>query len=50
MQVNLLRFRAAGTVRANGLPVSSSRAGFQAGADLSGVRFTNADCNCKRKC
>jgi len=36
------RFRAAGTVRANGLPVSSSRAGFQAGADLSGVTLTNA--------
>ena len=38
------RFRTAGTVRENGLPVSSSRGGFQAGADLSGVRFapTNA--------
>ena len=36
------RFRAAGTVRANGLPVSSSRGGFQAGADLSGVTLTNA--------
>ncbi len=36
------RFRPAGTVRANGLPVSSSRAGFQAGADLSGVTFKNA--------
>jgi len=36
------RFRAAGTVRANGLPVSSSRAGFQAGANLSGVAFTDA--------
>ncbi|MDA9341212.1 TonB-dependent receptor [Gammaproteobacteria bacterium] len=37
------RFRAAGTVRENGLPVSSSRAGFQAGADLSGVTLTNAN-------
>ena len=37
------RFRTAGTVRANGLPVSSSRAGFQAGADLSGVSLTNAE-------
>ena len=36
------RFREGGTVRANGLPVSSSRAGFQAGADLSGVTFTDA--------
>ena len=36
------RFREGGTVRANGLPVSSSRAGFQAGADLSGVAFTDA--------
>ena len=35
------RFRTAGTVRENGLPVSSQRAGFQAGADLSGVRFAN---------
>ena len=35
------RFRTAGTVRENGLPVASSRAGFQAGADLSGVRFAN---------
>lgn len=37
------RFRPAGTVRANGLPVSAGRAGFQAGADLSGVTFLNAD-------
>ena len=37
------RFRAAGTVRENGLPVSSSRAGFQAGADLSGVTLANAN-------
>ena len=36
------RFRAAGTVRANGLPVSSARAGLQAGANLSGVAFTDA--------
>jgi len=34
------RFRAAGTVRANGLPVSSSRGGFQPGANLSGVTLT----------
>ena len=36
------RFRPAGTLRDNGLPVSSSRAGFQAGADLSGVTLGNA--------
>ena len=36
------RFRPAGTVRANGLPVSSAREGFQAGADLSGVTFKDA--------
>jgi len=36
------RFRAAGTVRDNGLPVSSSRGGFQAGADLSGATLSNA--------
>ena len=36
------RFRAAGTLRDNGLPVSSSRAGFQAGADLSGATLNNA--------
>ena len=35
------RFRPSGTVRENGLPVNSSRGGFQAGADLSGVRFAN---------
>ena len=35
------RFRPSGTVRDNGLPVNSSRGGFQAGADLSGVRFAN---------
>ena len=37
------RFRSAGTVRQNGLPVSSSRAGFQAGADLSGATLLKAD-------
>jgi len=37
------RFRAAGTVRANGVPVSAGRAGFQAGADLSAVNFIPAD-------
>jgi len=36
------RFRPAGTVRQNGLPVNSLRGGFQAGADLSGVNFINA--------
>ena len=37
------RFRPAGTVRDNGVPVSAQRAGFQAGADLSGVTFLDAD-------
>lgn len=37
------RFRPAGTPRANGTVVSSNREGFQAGADLSGVTFVNAD-------
>lgn len=37
------RFRPAGTVRANGEPVSAGRAGFQAGSDLSGVTFLEAD-------
>ena len=37
------RFRTAGTVRQNGLPVASSRAGFQAGANLSGVNLINAN-------
>jgi iron complex outermembrane receptor protein len=37
------RFRPAGTVRANGVPVSEQRAGFQAGADLSDVTFIEAD-------
>ena len=36
------RFRKEGTVRQNGLPVSSSRAGFQAGADLSGATLLSA--------
>ncbi len=37
------RFRTAGTVRQNGVPVSTGRQGFQAGADLSGVNFILAD-------
>jgi outer membrane receptor protein involved in Fe transport len=37
------RFRGAGTLRANGEPVSANRAGFQAGADLSGVTFQSAN-------
>ena len=37
------RFRPAGTVRQNGLPVNSSRGGFQAGADLSGATLLKAD-------
>ncbi|MCB2087895.1 MAG: TonB-dependent receptor [Sphingomonadaceae bacterium] len=37
------RFRPAGTVRANGVPVSTLRGGFQAGADLSAVNFIAAD-------
>ncbi|RBP50664.1 TonB-dependent receptor [Arenicella xantha] len=37
------RFRPQGTVRANGVPVSADRAGFQSTADLSGVQFINAD-------
>jgi len=37
------RFRAAGTVRQNGLPVAASRGGFQAGADLSGATLLKAD-------
>ena len=40
------RFRAGGTVRQNGLPVSSSRAGFQAGADLSKCYTFKCTCNC----
>jgi outer membrane receptor protein involved in Fe transport len=37
------RFRPAGTVRANGVPVAPRRAGFQAGANLSNVNFNVAD-------
>ncbi|MEO0982609.1 MAG: TonB-dependent receptor [Pseudomonadota bacterium] len=37
------RFRPAGTIRDNGVPVADFRAGFQAGADLSGVNFIEAD-------
>jgi len=37
------RFRSAGTVRPNGVPVAPRRAGFQAGADLSAVNFEVAD-------
>lgn len=37
------RFRPEGAVRSNGVPVAASRAGFQAGADLSGVTFLEAD-------
>lgn len=37
------RFRPVGTVRANGLPVSSGRAGFQSTDDLSGVNFLQAN-------
>lgn len=37
------RFRPAGAVRRNGEPVSAGRAGFQAGSDLSGVTFLDAN-------
>ena len=37
------RFRPEGTVRANGVPVSAQRAGFQSTADLSQVQFIAAD-------
>lgn len=37
------RFREAGTVRDNGLPVSPGREGFQANADLSNVTFLAAN-------
>lgn len=37
------RFRPAGTVRANGVPVSAIREGFQAGADLSNVNMAVAN-------
>ncbi|MBT8443289.1 MAG: TonB-dependent receptor, partial [Gammaproteobacteria bacterium] len=36
------RFRPEGTPRANGVPVSAQRAGFQGTADLSGVTFLEA--------
>ena len=37
------RFRPAGTVRSNGVPVADFRGGFQAGADLSNVKFNTLD-------
>lgn len=37
------RFRPAGTVRENGVPVNPLRGGFQAGADLSNVNFIQAN-------
>ena len=37
------RFRPAGTVRSNGVPVGPLRAGFQSTADLSDVTFIDAD-------
>lgn len=37
------RYRPEGTVRANGVPVSARRAGFQAGADLSNINFIQAN-------
>ena len=37
------RFRPEGAPRANGVPVSAQRAGFQSTADLSGVTFLDAD-------
>ena len=37
------RFRREGTIRDNGLPVSSARKGFQAGVDLSGVTMPKAN-------
>jgi len=36
------RFRPAGTVRANGVPVNANRAGFQSTSDLSDVTFLDA--------
>ncbi|MDX1570522.1 MAG: TonB-dependent receptor [Xanthomonadales bacterium] len=39
------RFRPAGTIRENGVPVSDQRAGFQSTADLSDVTFLTADNN-----
>ena len=41
------RFRPAGTIRQNGLPVNSSRGGFQAGADLSGATLNKAGAKIK---
>ena len=37
------RWRPEGTVRQNGEPVASFRAGFRAGADLSGIEFISED-------
>lgn len=37
------RFRPEGTIRENGVPVNSLRAGFQADADLSDVEFLEAE-------
>ncbi len=37
------RFRAAGTARDNGVPVSAQREGFQAGSNLAGVTFESAN-------
>ena len=37
------RFRSAGAVRDNGVPVASYRGGFQAGVDLSNITFVEAD-------
>ncbi|MHA6334024.1 TonB-dependent receptor [Qipengyuania sp. CAU 1752] len=37
------RFRPAGTIRENGVPVNALRGGFQAGADLSAVTFLPTD-------
>ena len=37
------RYRPAGAVRKNGVPVASYRAGFQAGVDLSNITFVPAD-------
>ncbi len=39
------RFRAQGTVRDNGVAVNANRAGFQAGSNLAGVTFLDADNN-----
>ena len=37
------RFRPAGTMRSNGVPVADFRGGFQAGVDLSNVNFETQD-------